>query len=72
MQVSTQPETFTSLRCAAAQLGVPVNWLRQEADAGRVPCLRVGRRRLFSVPDLQRILLELTARTITEGDDVDT
>ena len=29
------------------ELRLPVGWLRAEADAGRIPCLRVGRRLLF-------------------------
>jgi hypothetical protein len=32
----------------AAQLGVPSQWLREQAEAGRVPGLRAGNRWLFA------------------------
>lgn len=41
---------------AARRLGVSVRWLRAEADAGRVPCLRAGRRYLFSAMALAEAL----------------
>lgn len=44
------------LRRAAALLGLPVKWLRREADGGRLPCLRVGRRRLFDIEVVRRAL----------------
>lgn len=31
-----------TVRSMAARLRVPAKWLRQEALAGRVPCLRAG------------------------------
>ena len=42
-------EELTNLRGLAQQLRLPVAWLKGEADGGRIPCLRVGRRRLFNV-----------------------
>lgn len=36
------------LRRMAAQLGVPSQWLREQAEAGRVPALRAGDRWLFA------------------------
>jgi hypothetical protein len=35
------------LRRMAARLGVPSLWLRQQAEAGKVPGLRAGNRWLF-------------------------
>lgn len=32
----------------ARRLGVAQEWLRTEADAGRVPCLKAGKRYLFN------------------------
>lgn len=40
----------------ADRTGLPVAWLRREADAGRVPCMRVGRRRMFSLTAVQDAL----------------
>ena len=36
------------LRRMAAHLGVPSQWLREQAEAGRVPGLRAGTRWLFA------------------------
>jgi len=32
----------------ARRLGVTQKWMRAEAEAGRIPCLRAGRRFLFN------------------------
>lgn len=49
---------FTSLRRTAAHLGLPVAWLRREADAARLPCLRAGRRRMFDIDAVAAALAE--------------
>jgi hypothetical protein len=36
------------LRRMAAQLGVPSQWLREQAEAGNIPGLRAGNRWLFA------------------------
>jgi hypothetical protein len=54
-------ETFRPLRTVARQLGVPSAWLKAEAEAGRVPVLRAGRRFLFNPEAVQQILLKRTA-----------
>jgi len=41
---------------AARRIGVTQAWLRHEAEAGRVPCLRADKRLLFDVEALQRAL----------------
>lgn len=40
----------------AAELRLPRTWIRDEADAGRLPCLRVGRTRLFSLAAVREAL----------------
>jgi len=45
----------------ARRLRVAVGWLRAEADAGRVPCLRAGNRYLFSAEAVERVLAERAA-----------
>lgn len=47
----------------ARRLRVTIGWLRDEADAGRVPCLRAGKRYLFSPEAVER---ELAARAASE------
>jgi len=55
-------ESFVSLQGAALRLGVPMAWLRAEALAGRVPCLRAGRRLLFRVADVEHVLADRAAK----------
>ena len=52
------------IRVAARWLHVPADWLRDEADAGRVPCLRAGKIILCDVTAVERVLLN-RARNIT-------
>ena len=40
----------------ARRLGVPILWLRAEAEAGRVPHLRTGSGMLFDSETIERIL----------------
>ena len=47
------------LNAMAHRLRVTTKWLREEAEAGRVPCLRAGDRLLFHPPT---VLLVLVAR----------
>jgi excisionase family DNA binding protein len=42
----------------ARRLGVPVKWLRAEAEAGRIPCLRAGERLLFVADVVVATLVE--------------
>jgi hypothetical protein len=46
----------------ARLLSVPANWLRAEADAGRLPHLRAGSQYLFDVDTVERLLLERARR----------
>lgn len=50
----------------ARQVRVTSAWLRDEADAGRVPCLKAGKRYLFSPAAVEKVLAERAA-TATEA-----
>jgi len=39
-------------------VGVPVDWLREEAEAGRVPSLRAGDRFIFHPPAVEKNLID--------------
>jgi hypothetical protein len=54
-------ENLLSLPRLAAQLRLPREWLRAEALAGRLPCLRVGRKLLFNLSAVERELAERAA-----------
>ena len=47
----------------AQRLRVTAAWLRAEADAGRVRCLRAGKRYLFAPEAVERILAARAAET---------
>lgn len=45
-----------SLPRMARRLGVTSTWLKTQADAGKVPCLRAGKRYLFNALAVQDAL----------------
>jgi hypothetical protein len=51
-----QEGQFIPLRRAADDLGVPIAWLRKEANAGTLPSLRAGRRLLFDLDAVRESL----------------
>lgn len=58
MRSTDHPECFASLRRTAARLGVPIAWLKSEAQADSVPHLKIGRRLMFNCEAVERALLE--------------
>jgi len=50
-----------SLSRMARRLGVTQQWLRDQADAGKVPCLKAGTRYLFNTEAVQEALVEKAA-----------
>lgn len=57
-----------SLSRMARRIGVTQKWLRDQADAGEVPCLKAGKRYLFNPVAVQDALAARAART-RQGDD---
>ena len=57
---------LTSLHQLALRLKLPREWLRGEADAGRVPCLKVGNRYLFNLSAVEDALAERAGATETQ------
>lgn len=43
-QTDGRPPVLVTVREAALAAGVPIAWLKKEVDAGRIPCLRFGKR----------------------------
>jgi excisionase family DNA binding protein len=56
-----------SLARMARRLGVTCAWLREQADAGKIPYLAAGRRYLFNPVALQEALAVKAARTRQGG-----
>ena len=58
-----------SLSRMARRIGVTSQWLRSQADTGKVPCLKAGNRHLFNPIAVQASLAARAARTRQGGDD---
>ena len=52
-------KTFIPLHALSRRLGLPAAWIKAEAEAGRIPSLRAGRRLMFNPDAVERILIEL-------------
>ena len=50
-----------NLRELAIKLGLPVEWLADQAESGDIPCLRVGTRRRFDLQAVRDALAEQAA-----------
>jgi excisionase family DNA binding protein len=57
-----------SLSRLARRLGITQQWLRDQADAGKIPCLKAGNRYLFNPLAVQEALAVKAARTRQGGD----
>ena len=57
-----------SLARMARRLGVTQQWLRREAEADRIPCLKAGNRFLFNAAAVEDSLASQAARTREGGD----
>ncbi len=51
-----------SLARMARRVGVTQDWLREQADAGKVPCLLAGKRYLFNAVAVQEALAVQAAK----------
>lgn len=56
-------DLLLSLARMSRKLGVTQQWLRDEADAGRVPHLRAGRRYLFDPSAVETALARRAAQS---------
>lgn len=59
-----------SLARMARRLGVTQDWLREQADAGNVPCLLAGKRYLFNAVAVEEALAVQAAKQkagVTDG-----
>ena len=61
-----QPHSILPLNQMARRLRVTAAWLRAEAEAGRVPCLRAGERFLFSPEAVERVVADRASKSTIE------
>lgn len=65
--METTTTRLVTVRGLADRLKLPAAWLRTEAEAGRIPSLRAGRRLLFNPTAVERVLLNRAAGMNLEG-----
>ena len=58
-----------SLSRLARRLGVTRQWLRSQADAGEIPCIKAGNRYLFSLVAVQEALAAKASLWTQQGGD---
>lgn len=46
---------------------LPAAWLKREADAGRLPCIRAGQRRMFSLAAVLKALADRQKNGVSRG-----
>ncbi|MGH7172489.1 MAG: hypothetical protein ACRELG_19595 [Gemmataceae bacterium] len=61
---NTTKSQLIPLNVAARWLRVPVRWLRGEAEAGRIPCLRADNQILCDFEAVQAVLLERARQSV--------
>jgi len=54
-----EQQPLTNLAGLAIALNLPRDWLRSAADAGQIPCLRIGRKLRFNVNAVRHALATL-------------
>ena len=57
-----------SLSRMARRLGVTQHWLRDQADSGKIPCLKAGNRYLFNPVAVQEALAAKAAQSRQGGE----
>jgi hypothetical protein len=60
--MSNETSQLVPINVAARWLRVPARWLRDEADAGRIPHLRAGKAVLCDAAAVEAVLLERARR----------
>lgn len=68
MIAGMETKTFIPLHELSRRLGLPIAWLRAEANAGRIPCLKTARRLMFKVEEVESALAKRSAgKAVQDG-----
>ncbi len=54
-------DDLVSIRRLARELRLPIAWLKTEAQTGQIPCLHIGRKCVFNLTAVKRVLAERAA-----------
>lgn len=57
-----------SLPRMARRIGVPTQWLREQVEAGKIPCLKAGKRYLFNPVAVQERLASRATQTLKSAE----
>jgi len=66
---TTQLHTLRMLAQRFRRYGLSMAWLQAEAEAGRIPCFKAGRRLLFDPDAVERALIERAQAAAAKGGD---
>lgn len=69
--MKNEPLQLLSLPALAQALNLPEGWIKTEADAGRIPHLRIGKRYRFNLEAVIRTLAARAAEQPASGKGVD-
>ncbi len=58
-------KTYIPLNTLAYSLGLPQAYVKREADAGRIPFVRAGRRRMFNLEQVEQALHNRSVKEVT-------
>lgn len=61
-QQSDKLVRFSELAGEMRAFGVPASWLKKEAEKGKLPALKIGNRRVFSVNAVKDHLLQRASK----------
>jgi hypothetical protein len=67
--MDTPTRSLLPLNVAARKLRVPFKWLRAEAEAGRIPCLRTDKQFMCDLEAVEAALLERARRPAPAPDE---
>lgn len=56
-----------TLNQLSERTALPAAWLRREADAHRLPCIRAGRQRMFDLTAVLKVLKERQECEVPRG-----
>lgn len=56
-----------TLNQLSERTALPAAWLKREADAGRLPCIRAGRHRMFDLAAVLKTLAERQDNEVARG-----
>ena len=62
MNVTSHIRHFVTLDELASRLALPRTWLRELANAGTIPTVRAGRRRVFDLEEVRTAIVALAKR----------